>query len=167
MVDINRDNNNAVAGKGILKRRIFVRNDRSPQQSTAAVAKPLQDGGCCLADTCKRCVTFDETITIKNDKDLVVKKPLKLELVIDNWKSNVAKTPPETIQPDPGIVRRLVDEFNTIEEKAIAVKLTADGKPSLHGRSQSSGKVTDLINMFNSKSTKGKTEELEMKFIDF
>ncbi|XP_060880479.1 uncharacterized protein LOC132952260 isoform X2 [Metopolophium dirhodum] len=116
MVDINRDNNNAVAGKGILKRRIFVRNDRSPQQSTAAVAKPLQDGGCCLADTCKRCVTFDETITIKNDKDLVVKKPLKLELVIDNWKSNVAKTPPETIQPDPGIVRRLVDEFNTIEE---------------------------------------------------
>jgi len=103
-------------GKGILKRRIFVRNDRPPQQSTAATVKPLQDVGCCLANACKRCVTFDETITIKNDKDLVVKKPLKLELVIDNWKSNGAKTPPETIQPDPGIVRRLVDEFNTIEE---------------------------------------------------
>ncbi|CAI6369433.1 unnamed protein product [Macrosiphum euphorbiae] len=166
MVDTNRDNNNAVAGKGILKRRIFVRNDRSPLQSTSVVAKPLQDGGCCLADSCKRCVTFDETITIKNDKDLVVKKPLKLELVIDNWKSNGTKTPPETIQPDPGIVRRLVDEFNTIEEKAIATKLT-DGKSSLHGRSQSSSRVTDLINMFNSKSTNGKTEEVEMKFIDF
>jgi len=103
-------------GKGILKRRIFVRNDGSPQQSTSVVVKPLQDGGCCLADACKRCVTFDETITIKNDKDLVVKKPLKLELVIDNWKSNSAKTPTEKIQPDPGIVRRLVDEFNTIEK---------------------------------------------------
>ncbi|XP_022169722.1 uncharacterized protein LOC111033340 isoform X2 [Myzus persicae] len=117
MVDTDRDNNNAAAGKGILKRRIFVRNDRPPQESTAATAKPLQAGGFCLVNTCKRCVTFDETITIKNDKDLVVRKPLKLELVIDNWKSNGAKTPPETILPDSGIVRRLVDEFNTIEER--------------------------------------------------
>lgn len=103
-------------GKGILKRRIFVRNDGSPQQSTTAAVKPFQDGVCCLANACKRYVTFDETIMVKNDKDLVVKKPLKLELVIDNWKSNGAKMPPETIQPNPGIVRRLVDEFNTIEE---------------------------------------------------
>ncbi|XP_008179417.1 uncharacterized protein LOC100574057 isoform X1 [Acyrthosiphon pisum] len=166
MVDTNRDNNNAVVGKGILKRRIFVRNDRPPQQSTTAVTKPLQDGGCCLVNVCKRCVTFDETITIKTDKDLVVKKPLKLELVIDNWKSYGTKTPTETIQSDPGIVRRLVDEFNTIEEKAITAKLT-NGKSSLHGRSQSTGRVTDLINMFNSKSTNGKIEELEMKFVEF
>lgn len=102
--------------KGILKRRIFVWNDKSPQQPTTATVKSLQDSGCCLANTCKRYVTFDETITIKNDEDLVVKKPLKLELVIDNWKSNGAKTQTETIQPDPGIVKRLVDEFNTIEE---------------------------------------------------
>ncbi|XP_022169721.1 uncharacterized protein LOC111033340 isoform X1 [Myzus persicae] len=166
MVDTDRDNNNAAAGKGILKRRIFVRNDRPPQESTAATAKPLQAGGFCLVNTCKRCVTFDETITIKNDKDLVVRKPLKLELVIDNWKSNGAKTPPETILPDSGIVRRLVDEFNTIEEKMAAAKLT-NGKSSLRGRSQGSGKVNDLITMFNSKSTDRKTEELQMKFIDF
>jgi hypothetical protein len=68
------------------------------------------------SDACKRYVTFDETITVKNDKDRVVRKPLKLELVIDNWKSSAAKTEPEAIGPDPGIVRRLVDEFNTIDD---------------------------------------------------
>ncbi|CAH1716211.1 unnamed protein product [Aphis gossypii] len=114
MVDTNRDNKNTIASKGILKRRIFVRNDK-PTQTTSA--KLLQDtSDCCMANTCKRCVTFDETITIKNDEDLVVRKPLKLELVIDNWKSNVAETHTDTIQPDTGIVKRLVEEFNTIEE---------------------------------------------------
>ncbi|KAL5234257.1 hypothetical protein ACI65C_001667 [Semiaphis heraclei] len=116
MVDTDRDNNNAVASKGILKRRIFVLNDRLPKETTAATAKSIQGASCCLANASKRYVTFDKTITIKNDKDLVVRKPLKLELVIDNWKSNVSKTPTESIRPDSGIVRRLVDEFNTIEE---------------------------------------------------
>ncbi|XP_060842568.1 uncharacterized protein LOC132922864 isoform X2 [Rhopalosiphum padi] len=114
MVDTNRDNKNIMTSKGILKRRIFVRNDM-PAQATSA--KLLQDsGGCCMANACKRYVTFDETITIKNDNDLVVRKPLKLELFIDNWKSNGTEAHTETIQPDPGIVKRLVDEFNTIEE---------------------------------------------------
>ncbi|XP_015370342.1 PREDICTED: uncharacterized protein LOC107166266 isoform X2 [Diuraphis noxia] len=166
MVDTDRDNNNAVASKGILKRRIFVLNDRTSQESTAAAVKSLQGASCCLANTPKRYVTFDKTITIKNDKDLVVKKPLKLELVIDNWKSNGSKTSTETIRPDSGIVRRLVDEFNTFEKKAIAAKLV-DGKSSLHIQWKSSGKVTDLINMFNSKSTTEKPEELGIKFIDF
>jgi len=102
--------------KGILKRRIFVQNDRPSQESKAATAKSLQGTGCCLANASRRYVTFDKTITIKNDKDLVVRKPLKLEFVIDNWKSNGSKTPTETIRPDSGIVKRLVNEFNTIEE---------------------------------------------------
>ncbi|CAH1716213.1 unnamed protein product [Aphis gossypii] len=119
MVDTNRDNKNTIASKGILKRRIFVRNDK-PTQTTSA--KLLQDtSDCCMANTCKRCVTFDETITIKNDEDLVVRKPLKLELVIDNWKSNVAETHTDTIQPDTGIVKRLVEEFNTIEEVSYCI----------------------------------------------
>ncbi|XP_050053738.1 uncharacterized protein LOC114132986 [Aphis gossypii] len=148
MVDTNRDNKNTIASKGILKRRIFVRNDK-PTQTTSA--KLLQDtSDCCMANTCKRCVTFDETITIKNDEDLVVRKPLKLELVIDNWKSNVAETHTDTIQPDTGIVKRLVEEFNTIEEQASSPKLI-NGKSSLRGRPQRYGRVNDLINMFNSK----------------
>ncbi|XP_060842565.1 uncharacterized protein LOC132922864 isoform X1 [Rhopalosiphum padi] len=164
MVDTNRDNKNIMTSKGILKRRIFVRNDM-PAQATSA--KLLQDsGGCCMANACKRYVTFDETITIKNDNDLVVRKPLKLELFIDNWKSNGTEAHTETIQPDPGIVKRLVDEFNTIEEKASSPKLI-NGKSSLRGRSQRSGKVNDLINMFNLKSTNDKTKEFEIKFIDF
>lgn len=63
-------------------------------------------------------MTFDDTITVKNDADSVVKKSLKLELVIENWKSNEAGSAPETAvqQPGPGVVRRLVGEFNTIEE---------------------------------------------------
>lgn len=92
-------------GKGILKRRI--RNEKP------APAPPACDDERC-ANVCKRNVTFDETISVKNDKDLVVKKPLML--VIENWKSGNAKTPSETFQPDPGIVQRLIDEFNTIEE---------------------------------------------------
>jgi len=105
--------------KGILKRRIFVRNDKTAQTT---LTKLLQDSGdCCIANMCKRCVTFDETITIKNDEDLVVRKPLKLELVIDNWKSNGTETHTETIQPDPGIVKRLVEEFNTIEEVSYCI----------------------------------------------
>ncbi|XP_025190324.1 uncharacterized protein LOC112590924 isoform X2 [Melanaphis sacchari] len=113
MVDTNRDNDNNTASKGILKRRIFVRNDK-PAQATSA--KLQESGDCCVANSCKRYVTFDEMITVKNDKDLVVKKPLKLELVIDNWKSNSVETHTEKIRPNSGIVRRLVDEFNTIEE---------------------------------------------------
>lgn len=77
-----------------------------------------------MANACKRCVTFNETITIKNDEDLVVRKPLKLELVINNWKSNGAETHTETIQPDPGIVRRLVEEFNTIEEVSYCISIS-------------------------------------------
>lgn len=72
--------------------------------------------GCAERNTFRRYVTFDDTISVKNDKDLVVKKPLKLELVIENWKSSSAKTLPEKVLPDPGIVRRLVDEFNTIDD---------------------------------------------------
>ncbi|XP_025190323.1 uncharacterized protein LOC112590924 isoform X1 [Melanaphis sacchari] len=163
MVDTNRDNDNNTASKGILKRRIFVRNDK-PAQATSA--KLQESGDCCVANSCKRYVTFDEMITVKNDKDLVVKKPLKLELVIDNWKSNSVETHTEKIRPNSGIVRRLVDEFNTIEEKASSSKLI-NGKPLLHGRSQCSGRVNDLINMFNLKSTNNNIEEFEIKFIDF
>lgn len=104
-------------GKSILKRRIFVRNDKTPQESATTAKLVQDDGGCCLANACKRYVTFDETISVKNEKDLVVRKPLKLKIVIDNWKPSGAETPPETVvQSDPGIVRRLVDEFNTIGE---------------------------------------------------
>lgn len=99
-------------GKGILKRRVFCGNEKQTPPSTATLQKRDDDCGCS-----KRYVTFDETISVKNDKDLVVKKPLKLALVIENWKSsNAAKTPLDTNEPDPGIVRRLVDEFKTIEQ---------------------------------------------------
>lgn len=63
----------------------------------------------------KRFVTFDETISVKNEKDLVIKKPLKLEIVIENWKSTNVNAQPEIIKSNPGIVSRLVGEFNTIE----------------------------------------------------
>ncbi|XP_025413015.1 uncharacterized protein LOC112685373 isoform X2 [Sipha flava] len=106
------DQENAVAGKSILKRR--VRSETKPAELAARTDPVADDDG--ASDACKRYVTFDETITVKNDKDRVVRKPLKLELVIDNWKSSAAKTEPEAIGPDPGIVRRLVDEFNTIDD---------------------------------------------------
>lgn len=99
-------------GKSILKRR--VRNVNKPVEVEAS--SNSVGGEDCASNACKRNVTFDETITVKNDKDWVVKKPLKLELVIDNWKSSNAKTQPEAITPDPGIVKRLVGEFNTIDD---------------------------------------------------
>lgn len=83
----------------------------------------LQNGdGGGAANAPKLHVTFDETITVKNDTDLVVKKPLKLELVIENWKPNNVQTAPEIVtQSNPGKVRRLVDEYNnSIEEVSLS-----------------------------------------------
>lgn len=68
------------------------------------------------ANTGKRYVTFNETISVKNEKDLIFKKPMKLEIVVENWKSDKVNTPTEIIEPNPGVVRRLVDEYNTIQE---------------------------------------------------
>lgn len=104
-------------GKSILKRRA-----RSENKSAELAVRPepvVGDGS--AGNACKRYVTFDETITVKNDKDKMVKKPLKVELVIDNWKSSAAATQPEAIRPDPGIVRRLVDEFNTIDDVSCTI----------------------------------------------
>ncbi|VVC33050.1 Hypothetical protein CINCED_3A004956 [Cinara cedri] len=118
-----------VAGKSILKRRIrnntshininsntAVSNNNNNERSAEEPAPKRDNDNCAENIISKRNVTFNDTISVKNDKDLVIKKPLKLELVIENWKSSNAKTLPEIVQPDPGIVRRLVDEFNTIED---------------------------------------------------
>lgn len=67
----------------------------------------------------KRNVTFNDTITVKNEENLVTKKPLKLELVIENWKSKSIKNLTETVQQNSGVVQRLVDEYNTIEEVSV------------------------------------------------
>lgn len=108
-------------GKSILKRR--VRNTTGGINTVDDCGRTAEEpgperhaGDCAGSNTFRRYVTFDDTISVKNDKDLVVKKPLKLELVIENWKSSSAKTLPEKVQPNPGIVRRLVDEFNTIDD---------------------------------------------------
>lgn len=99
-------------GKSILKRRVF-RNEKRLSGRAASPRGERDD-----EDDCgKRYVTFDETISVKNNKDLVVKKPLKLTLVIENWKSgNATKTTLETNGTDRGIVRRLV---NTIEDVSV------------------------------------------------
>lgn len=55
-------------------------------------------------------------ITIKNEKDSVTQKPLKIELVIENWKSSNLNSPSEVVQPNLGTVKRLVNEYNTIED---------------------------------------------------
>lgn len=79
------------------------------------IVPPSHDTKDCES-TGKRYVTFDETISMKNEKNLISKKPMKLEIVIENWKSDRVITPAEIIEPNLGVVRRLVDEYNTIEE---------------------------------------------------
>lgn len=79
------------------------------------VAPPSHDTQDCES-VGKRYVTFDETISVKNEKNLISKKPMKLEIVIENWKSDRVITPTEIIEPNLGVVRRLVNEYNTIEE---------------------------------------------------
>lgn len=110
------DTNRFFQGKSILKRRL--RNERAAAAKEPIVATAAERE---VANTCKRFVTFDETITVKNERDLVIKKPLKLELVIDHWKSSGdgnAKnaTDDEAIRSDSGIVKRLVDEFNAVQD---------------------------------------------------
>lgn len=110
-----------VQGKGILKRRVT--NEKNKATGDDAVAQQVivgGGGGESRATAPRRSVTFDETILVKNDWDLaVVQRPLKLELVIEHWKStdHCAETAPRSTV---GVVRRLVDEFNTIEHVSCA-----------------------------------------------
>lgn len=110
-----------VQGKGILKRRVT--NEKNKATGDDDVAQQVIGGGSgseSRATAPRRSVTFDETILVKNDCDsAVVQRPLKLELVIEHWKSadRCTETAPRSTV---GVVRRLVDEFNTIEHVSCA-----------------------------------------------
>lgn len=110
--------------KSILKQRF--RNVKSTEKTAATTPGKFVNGN--RADDVdngpnpsKRNVTFDETITVKNKNNLVVKKPMKLQIIIEKWKSVNSPSTEIIIQSNPGIVQRLVVEFTANNNVSINV----------------------------------------------